>query len=127
MIKNRFFICEHCGNMIEMVKSSGASVVCCGKEMTELVANTVEASVEKHLPVVEVKDRIVNVKVGSVAHPMVQEHNIEWIYLETINGIQRKLLKVDSQPEMSFALTEDDEPIAVYAYCNLHGLWKTEL
>lgn len=127
MIKNKFFICEHCGNMIEMVKSSGASVVCCGKEMTELVANTVEASVEKHLPVVEVKDRIVNVKVGSVAHPMVQEHNIEWIYLETINGIQRKLLKVDSQPEMSFALTEDDEPIAVYAYCNLHGLWKTEL
>lgn len=127
MIKNRFFICEHCGNMIEMVKSSGASVVCCGKEMTELVANTVEASVEKHLPVVEVKDRIVNVKVGSVAHPMVQEHNIEWIYLETINGIQRKLLKVDSQPEMSFVLTEDDEPIAVYAYCNLHGLWKTEL
>ncbi len=127
MIKNRFFICEHCGNMIEMVKSSGVSVVCCGKEMTELVANTVEASVEKHLPVVEVKDRIVNVKVGSVAHPMVQEHNIEWIYLETINGIQRKLLKVDSQPEMSFVLTEDDEPIAVYAYCNLHGLWKTEL
>ncbi len=127
MSEKKFFICEHCGNMIEMVKKSGVPVVCCGHPMTEIVANTVEASVEKHLPVASVNDGIVNVKIGSVAHPMIQEHHIEWVYLETVNGIQRKMLKVDSQPEISFAIIEDDEPVAVYAYCNLHGLWKTEL
>lgn len=127
MNKNKFFICEHCGNLVGMIFASGAPLVCCGHEMKELKANTVEASAEKHLPVAEQKGNIVNVKVGSVAHPMLEEHHIAWIYLETVNGAQRKALKVGSAPEASFALTEDDKAIAVYEYCNLHGLWKTEL
>ena len=127
MSEKKFFICEHCGNIIEMVRKSGVPVVCCGQPMTEIVANTVEASVEKHLPVVNIDNGIVSVKVGSVAHPMLPEHHIEWIYLETSKGIQRNALKVDGAPETSFAITEDDKPIAVYEYCNIHGLWKTEL
>ncbi len=127
MNKNKFFICEHCGNLVGMIFASGAPLVCCGHPMKELVANTVEASAEKHLPVAEQKGNIVNVKVGSVAHPMLEEHHIAWIYLETVNGAQRKVLKVGSAPEASFALTDDDKAIAVYEYCNLHGLWKTEL
>lgn len=127
MSKGKFFLCEHCGNLVGMIEASGAPLVCCGHEMKELVANTVEASAEKHLPVAEQKDNIINVKVGSVAHPMLEEHHIAWIYLETVNGAQRKILKVGSAPEASFALTDDDKAIAVYEYCNLHGLWKTEL
>ena len=127
MSEKKFFICEHCGNIVEMVRKSGVPVVCCGKPMTEIVANTVEASVEKHLPVVSINNGIVNVKVGSVTHPMLPEHHIEWIYLETVKGIQRNMLKVDGEPETSFAIAEDDKPVAVYEYCNLHGLWKTEL
>ena len=127
MNEKKFFVCEHCGNIIKMIENSGVSVVCCGHPMTEIKANTAEASVEKHLPVADANNGVVGVKVGSINHPMIKEHHIEWIYLETINGVQRKILKVDSQPETSFVLTEDDEPIAVYAYCNLHGLWKTEL
>lgn len=127
MNKGKFFLCEHCGNLVGMVFESGAPLVCCGHEMKELVANTVEASAEKHLPVAEQNGNTINVKVGSVAHPMLAEHHIAWIYLETVNGAQRKILKVGSAPEASFALTDDDKAIAVYEYCNLHGLWKTEL
>ena len=127
MSEKKLFICEHCGNIVEMVRKSGVPVVCCGKPMTEIVANTVEASVEKHLPVVSIDNGIVNVKVGSVTHPMLPEHHIEWIYLETSKGIKRNALNVDGEPETAFALTEDEKPIAVYEYCNLHGLWKTEL
>ncbi len=127
MNKARFFLCEHCGNLVGMIEASGASIVCCGHDMKELVPNTVEASAEKHLPVAEQDGNIINVKVGSVAHPMLEEHHIAWIYLETVNGGQRKVLKVGSAPEASFALTDDDKAIAVYEYCNIHGLWKTEL
>lgn len=123
----KFYLCEHCGNLVELIEASGAPLVCCGHEMKELVANTVEASAEKHLPVAEQNGNIINVKVGSVAHPMLEEHHIAWVYLETVNGAQRKMLKVGSAPEASFALTDDDKAIAVYEYCNIHGLWKTEL
>jgi superoxide reductase len=122
----KFFKCEICGNIIGMIYSSGVPVVCCGKKMTELVANTVEASQEKHLPVVTAEGNIVTVKVGSVAHPMIQEHHIEWIYLETEKGGQRKKLEVGSEPMTTFAL-DNDKAIAAYAYCNLHGLWKTAI
>ena len=120
----KFFRCEHCGNIIEMVEDQGVPVVCCGQRMTELVAGTSDGAREKHVPVYEVKDNIVHVKVGEVAHPMIPEHYIEWIVLQTKNGVQRKELNPGDKPEACFALCDGDEVEAVYAYCNLHGLWK---
>ena len=120
----KFFRCEHCGNIIEMVEDKGVPVVCCGQRMTELVAGTSGGAREKHVPVYEVKDNIVHVKVGEVAHPMIPEHYIEWIVLQTKNGVQRKELNPGDKPEACFALCDGDEVEAVYAYCNLHGLWK---
>ena len=122
----KFYICEHCGNVVEMVHSSGVNVVCCGEKMKELEAGVVEASREKHIPVAEVNGNEVKVTVGSVEHPMAEEHSILWVYLETDAGIQRKSLEVGKPPVVSFAL-KDEKPLAVYAYCNLHGLWKSEL
>lgn len=120
----KFFRCEHCGNIIEMVEDKGVPVVCCGQRMTELVAGTSDGAREKHVPVYEVKDNIVHVKVGEVAHPMIPEHYIEWIVLQTKNGVQRKELNPGDKPEACFALCDGDEVESVYAYCNLHGLWK---
>ena len=120
----KFFRCEHCGNIIEMGEDKGVPVVCCGQRMTELVAGTSDGAREKHVPVYEVKDNIVHVKVGEVAHPMIPEHYIEWIVLQTKNGVQRKELNPGDKPEACFALCDGDEVEAVYAYCNLHGLWK---
>ena len=120
----KFFRCEHCGNIIEMVEDKGVPVVCCGQRMTELVAGTSDGAREKHVPVYEVKNNIVHVKVGEVAHPMIPEHYIEWIVLQTKNGVQRKELNPGDKPEACFALCDGDEVEVVYAYCNLHGLWK---
>ena len=120
----KFFRCEHCGNIIEMVEDKGVPVVCCGQRMTELVAGTSDGAREKHVPVYEVKDNIVHVKVGEVAHPMIPEHYIEWTVLQTKNGVQRKELNPGDKPEACFALCDGDEVEAVYAYCNLPGLWK---
>lgn len=128
MVKDqKFFICKHCGNIVGMIESSGAPLVCCGDQMTELVANTTEAAVEKHIPVVTVKDGRVTVTIGSVAHPMLEEHHISWVYLRTDKGGQRKSLEVGAKPEVVFAVTEDETPLEAYAYCNLHGLWKKEI
>ena len=124
--KHKFFRCELCGNMIGMVLDEGPVVVCCGKPMTELVPNTVEAAVEKHLPVVTSEGNSVTVAVGSVPHPMEDAHHISFVYIATENGGQRKCLAVGDEPRASFAFV-DDKPIAAYAYCNLHGLWKTEI
>lgn len=123
-MKQRFFICEHCGNIIAIVKDKGVPVFCCGQKMTELVAGTVEASAEKHIPVYKVEGNKVHVTVGSVEHPMLEAHFIEWISLETKQGNQRKALEPGQKPEACFAMCEGDEVVAVYAYCNLHGLWK---
>lgn len=126
MCKNRFFICEHCGNLVGMIHNSGVSVVCCGQKMTELVPGTVEASHEKHIPVVAVEGNTVTVAVGSVEHPMTAEHHIAWVYLQNDKGGQRKCIEVGKAPVVSFALC-DEKPLAAYAYCNLHGLWKAEI
>lgn len=121
----KFFRCNHCGNVIMKVVDSKVPVVCCGEKMAELVANTEEASVEKHLPVVtKVDDCSIKVEVGSVAHPMLPEHHIAFIYVETENGGMR--IDLSDKPEAIFC-TCADKPIAVYEYCNLHGLWKTVL
>lgn len=123
---NKFYICEHCGNLIGMINDAGVPMMCCGQKMTKLVPGTVEASVEKHLPVVSVDGKTVTVTVGSVEHPMIPEHSILWVYLQTNRGGQRKCLEVGKAPVVTFALS-DETPIAAYAYCNLHGLWKTEI
>ncbi|MBR6793530.1 MAG: desulfoferrodoxin [Clostridia bacterium] len=123
---NRFYICEHCGNMIGMIHDAGVPMMCCGQKMTKLEPGTVDASREKHLPVVAVEGDTVKVSIGSVAHPMAEEHHIVWVYLQTDRGGQRKCLCYDGAPEVAFAL-KDEKPVAVYAYCNLHGLWMTEL
>lgn len=122
----KIYKCSHCGNVITKITDSGVPVMCCGKPMDELAANTVDASLEKHVPVVEAEGNKVKVKVGAVEHPMAAEHFIEWIYLETAKGGQLKKLFPGETPEVVFAL-EDDRALAVYAYCNLHGLWKAEV
>lgn len=125
MVTNpKFYYCKHCGNLIGLVLNKGVPLVCCGEDMTELVPNTVEASKEKHVPVVKINGNVVTVLVGSVPHPMEEAHHIDFIYIETKNGGQRKGLNTD--PKAEFVLI-DDEVIAAYAYCNLHGLWKTDI
>ncbi len=126
MKETKFFICEHCGNIIGVIHDAGVPMMCCGQKMTQLVPGTVEASVEKHLPVVTVNGDKVKVEIGSVAHPMAEEHSILWVYLQTDKGGQRKNLAVGEAPSVEFALC-NEKPVAVYAYCNLHGLWKTEI
>ena len=125
-MKVKFYICRHCGNLIVKIHDAGVPVMCCGQKMEELIPNTVEASGEKHLPVASVENGVVSVAVGSVAHPMVPEHSIEWVYVLTENGGQLKKLSPGSAPEVKFHVG-DEKPVAVYAYCNLHGLWMTEL
>ena len=122
----KFYICKHCGNIVGLIHNAGVPLVCCGEKMSELVPNTTEGATEKHLPVVEMDGNIVKVSVGSVEHPSTEEHYIAWVYLQTAHGGQRKAIQPGEKPEVSFAL-QDDELIAVYAYCNLHGLWKTEI
>lgn len=125
-MEQKFYICEHCGNIVAMVKESGVPIMCCGEKMKEIIPGTTDAVVEKHVPVVEVVGNIVNVSVGEVDHPMIPEHFIEWISIQTKQGNQRKILNPGQLPKTSFALCEGDEVEAVYAYCNLHSLWKNK-
>ena len=120
----KFYVCEHCGNLITFVHSAGVPVMCCGQKMTELVPGTTDAAVEKHVPVAKTEGGQVTVTVGVVEHPMLPEHFIEWIALETQQGCQLKYLKPGEKPQAVFALADGDQVAAVYAYCNLHGLWK---
>lgn len=122
----KFYVCEHCGNFVGMIKESGVPMICCGQEMTELVPGTSDGAVEKHVPVFKQEGNLVSVSVGSVDHPMADAHFIEWIAVETTHGAQRKKLVPGDKPEAVFALTDDDSVVAVYAYCNLHGLWRAE-
>ena len=120
----KFYVCKHCGNIIAYAKNKGVPVMCCGEKMTELVPGSVDAASEKHVPVISVEGNKVTVTGGEVAHPMAEEHFIEWIALETAEGNQRKELKPGQKPEAVFMMTESDKVVAAYAYCNLHGLWK---
>ena len=120
----RFFRCRKCGQMVAIVKKKGCPIICCGEPMEEIVAGTSDGAAEKHVPVYEVKDNKVYVTVGAVEHPMSEEHYIEWIAVQTKDGNQRKALKPGDEPKAVFALLEGDEVLAVYAYCNLHSLFK---
>ena len=122
----KFYICEHCKNTVGMIRDAGVPMVCCGQRMTQLEPGTVEASHEKHIPVVKQEGSVITVTVGSVEHPMAEEHSILWVELKTDKGVQRKNLKVGEPPVVSFALV-DEKPLEVLAYCNLHGLWKSEI
>jgi len=122
----KFLVCQHCGNVAVAVVDKGGPISCCGENMKKLEPNTVDASKEKHLPVVTDTDGGITVTVGSAEHPMEAEHHIGFIFVETEHGGQRKVLKAGDKPSAAFSFAKD-KPIAVYAYCNLHGLWKTDI
>lgn len=123
----KFLKCAVCGNIVEMVEDKGVPVMCCGKAMEELSANTSDGALEKHVPVAEVVDGVLHVKVGSMEHPMLAEHYITFIAIEAGDVVSRKSLKPGEKPEATFALGEYKGKVNVYEYCNLHGLWKTDV
>ena len=123
-MKQTFYICKHCGNIIAMIRDNGVPVYCCGEKMHEIKPGTTEASGEKHIPVCKTEGNIATVTVGSVEHPMTREHYIQWICLESDRGIQYAHLNPDDQPKAKFALCPGDEVRAVYAFCNQHNLWR---
>lgn len=123
-MENRFYICETCGKMIGMIKKTPCPVMCCGKPMKELVPGESDGAVEKHVPVYEREGNVLHVTVGSTEHPSFPEHHIEWIAVETSQGMQRKVLTPGEPPKADFALLDGEEVKAVYEYCNLHGLFK---
>ena len=126
MKKTKFYICPVCRNTVEMVYDTDIALFCCGEKMVELIPNTVEASGDKHIPVATVKGNVVEVNVGVADHPMAEVHWIQWVQLITDKGSYRKTLNPGEEPHDTFHLN-GEKAVAVYAYCNLHGLWKTEL
>lgn len=119
----KFYRCEHCGNIITFLEASGVKVVCCGDQMKELIPGTSDGAAEKHVPVIKREGNKVTVLVGEVPHPMIEEHYIQWVMLETKKGAQKFTFKPGDEPKAEFLLTDDDEVIAAYEYCNIHGLW----
>ena len=123
----KFYICETCKNIITKIVDSKVPVVCCGKPMKELLPGAVDGALEKHVPAVTIEGKTVKVQIGEVIHPMLPEHYIQFIALETKNGVQIKNLKAGDEPKAEFVLADGDEAVAVYEYCNLHGLWAKEV
>ena len=122
----KFLRCELCGKIVAVVKDSACPTKCCGQAMEEMVPNTQDGAHEKHIPVFEIVENVVHVKVGSVEHPMMDNHYIEWIAIQTNMGNQRKILKPGDKPEADFALLPGEKVLAVLEHCNLHGLYKAE-
>jgi len=122
-----FYRCKHCGNLVMMIHKSGVPMICCGEEMELLSENTVDAAVEKHVPAVTLDGNKIHVAVGSVAHPMIEAHYIQWIALETDKGVQIKYLHPNEEPTADFAIIENEQPLKVYEHCNLHGLWSATI
>jgi len=123
---HKFYRCNHCGNMAALIEDVGVPVVCCGEKMSELKPNTVDASVEKHVPIAKLSGDRLDVEVGSAPHPMTEEHYITFVYIATEKGGQRKGLNPSDEPKAAFCFI-DDKPVTTFAYCNQHGLWKTEI
>lgn len=122
-MKQRFFRCQRCGQITNVVKDTDLTMMCCMADMLELIPNTTDASKEKHVPVVVVKKNKIKVYVGEEEHPSLKSHYIEWICLQTKKGCQRVYLRPESDPKAVFYIDDDDEFEAAFAYCNLHGLW----
>ncbi|MBO7677289.1 MAG: desulfoferrodoxin Dfx [Erysipelotrichaceae bacterium] len=120
----KFYRCAKCGQMVAIVEKKGCPIMCCGQPMEEIIPGTSDAAAEKHVPVIKQEGNLVTVCVGEVEHPMLPEHFIEWIALQTKQGNQRKKLNPGEKPQAVFALVDGDEVVAAYAYCNLHSLWK---
>ena len=125
-MKEKFVLyrCELCGNIVALVKNGGGELVCCGKPMVKLEAGVTDGAAEKHVPVFEKDGNTLKVQIGSVEHPMTEEHHIEWIAVETPRKIQRHVLEPGEAPRAEFVI--DDDEFVVYEYCNLHGLWKAQ-
>lgn len=119
--------CAHCGNIVKAIEDKGVPVVCCGETMKTLEPNTTDGALEKHVPVITLEGNKARVAVGSVEHPMIPEHYITTIFLETDNAVYEKKLTANNKPEAVFTLNENEKLIAAYEYCNLHGFWKKEL
>lgn len=126
MKEKKYYRCEVCGNLVEMIEESGIPMICCNQEMTLLTPGSVDASAEKHVPDAFMGDGLVKVNVGKDDHPMTKQHYIQWITLVTEQGSQTKCLCPDDKPTVTFYLN-GEKPLAVYAYCNIHGLWMTKL
>ena len=122
----KIYKCSICGKIIEIIADTGVDTICCGQSMAKLVPNTVEASNEKHLPVAEIDGNTVRVKVGSVDHPMIAEHYIQWIWVVSDNKVYRASLAPNQKPEAVFSVLESGS-LDIYEYCNLHGLWKATI
>jgi len=122
----KFNKCEFCGNITYFVEDKGMHIECCGQEIQELVPGTIDASHEKHVPYVEYAENKMKVQIGSIIHPMTAEHHIAFIFVQTNYGGQIRYLTVGDQPIAEFTFT-NEKPTAVYEYCNLHGLWKTDI
>jgi superoxide reductase len=123
MERMNVYKCELCGNIVEVLHAGGGTLACCGQPMKHLVENTTDAATEKHVPVVEKSGNTVKVAVGSVAHPMTDDHLIEWIEVQAGEAVCRKYLSAGAAPEAVFEIAAD--AVTARAYCNLHGLWKS--
>ena len=123
----RLFISDDKKTIAMLILKGTEEIFCDGSKMQKLIANTTDAAQEKHVPEVKVEGKNMSVQVGSVLHPMTAEHLICWIYLQTRKGGQYKILTPQDTPQANFIIADDDEPVAVYEYCNLHGLWKKDL
>lgn len=123
--EKKFYRCTHCGNMVSFLDNKGVDVICCGEPMKELVPNTVDAAQEKHVPVARREGEKIIVSVGSTLHPMLDEHYINWIAVTSKNRTQRITLNPGESPTAEFCV--GSEPVTVYEYCNLHGLWAADL
>jgi superoxide reductase len=121
--QNAIYKCEICGNIVEVLHAGGGDAICCGQKMDLVVENSVEASLEKHVPVIEEVDGGIKVKIGSVPHPMEEMHHIEWVEILTKSEVWRHNFEVGDAPEVFFPIEETK--VSARAYCNLHGLWKS--
>ena len=119
----KFYRCAKCGKIVCPVAETAAELVCCGETMQELIPEATDGDREKHVPVCSGEKGVIWVRVGTREHPMTEAHHIDWIAVETKAGCQLKYLKPCCYPEAQFSLLPNDEPLRIYAYCNLHGLW----
>lgn len=123
-MEQKFYVCHRCGNLITKLREGKSPVVCCGKIMEKIISGTTDAVMEKHLPVCAVENGKIHVSIGETTHPMENAHYIEWIALRTGTGIYCKYLSPQKIPQASFSIGEGEQIKAVYAYCNIHGLWE---
>ena len=129
-MNKKFYLCNICKNLVDLINDGGGTLVCCGEEMELLINNTVDADYEKHIPAIDVKHennrKVLEIKIGDVIHPMEENHYIDFIYIEYINGGTLIKLDITKDPILTWDIT-DENVLAVYAYCNLHGMWAKNL